>query len=99
MDKNSVTRADRMRSHLTQALAPILLEIIDESAKHAGHGGARTGGETHYYVKIISASFAGQNKVARHRAVYAALADEMTEGGIHALSMDLLAPQETGNAG
>jgi len=81
-----------MRRLLTEAFTPILLEIVDESVKHAGHAGARPQGETHYRVKIISAAFEGLSKVARHRAVYAALAEEMREGGIHALELDLKSP-------
>lgn len=87
--------ADKIRTRLTAAFTPILLEVTDESAKHAGHAGARAGGESHFHVKMISDAFTGQNKVARHRAVYAALAEEM-RGPIHALALDLLSPQESG---
>ena len=86
--------AEIMRRKLTDAFTPILLEIVDESAKHAGHAGARPGGETHFRVKIISAAFAGMSKVARHRAVYAALADQMQKGGIHALALETKTPSE-----
>jgi BolA protein len=88
---------DIMKRKLTDSFAPQFLEIIDESVKHAGHGGARPDGETHFRVKIISDAFAPMNKVAQHRAIYAALADEMEGrekggGGIHALAL------ETGSA-
>ena len=89
---NSETVADRMRRTLSKDFAPILLEIEDISAEHAGHAASRPSGETHFRVKIISAAFTGSPPVARHRAVYQALATYMQEGGIHALSLDLSAP-------
>ncbi len=88
MENFAEKRAARMHGLLTAAFAPMLLEIEDESAKHAGHAGHRAAGETHYKVKITSAAFAGLNKVAQHRAVYVALAPEMGEGGIHALALE-----------
>lgn len=72
-------------------LAPEHVEIVDESALHAGHAGAKSGG--HYHLTIIAAAFAGQNKVARHRAIYLALGDLMNTR-IHALSITDLAPGE-----
>jgi len=68
-----------------QILQPISLEIIDESHKHAGHAGARTGGG-HYVVKICSAAFLGKSTMARHRMIYSALAEMMT-ADIHALTI------------
>jgi BolA protein len=73
-------------------LAPQQLEIVDESALHAGHAGARAGGG-HYQLTLISAAFAGQNAVGRHRLVYQALGDLMASR-IHALSITALAPDE-----
>ena len=90
---NSEKMTDVIRRKLTDAFAPISLEIEDESKKHAGHAGARAGGESHFRVRIISAAFTGQNQVARHRAVYGALAEEMREK-IHALALDTKTPQE-----
>jgi BolA protein len=90
---NQETAGERMRRKLTQAFAPILLEIEDESAQHAGHAGHRPSGETHFRVKIVSHAFKGLTKVASHRAVYAALAEEMQEGGIHALALDIKAEE------
>ena len=69
-----------------QAFAPSELEILDDSHKHAGHSGARPEGETHYTVRIVSAAFAGQTRVAMQRAVLAALQPEF-ETGLHALSI------------
>ncbi len=89
--------ADKMRRKLAAAFAPILLEIVDESARHAGHAGHDGRGESHFRVKIISDAFKGQNKVARHRAVYAVLADEMQPDGIHALALDLKTASESGS--
>ena len=85
---NHENTIDRMRRKLTAAFQPILLEIHDESAHHAGHTGARAGGETHFRVKITSPAFTGMSRVAQHRAIYAALADDMQEGGIHALALE-----------
>jgi BolA protein len=91
---NLENMSEKIRRKLTAAFAPILLEVTDESARHAGHAGARPGGGTHFHVKMISDAFKDMNKVARHRAVYAALTEEMREGGIHALALDIAAPQE-----
>ncbi len=74
------------------SLAPQHLEIVDESALHAGHAGAQSGGG-HFQLTLISPAFAGQNGVARHRLVYQALGDLMG-GKIHALSIVALAPGE-----
>ena len=74
------------------ALAPEHLEIVDESALHAGHAGARSGGG-HYQLTLIAAAFAGQSAVARHRAIYQALGDLMNTR-IHALAITALAPGE-----
>jgi BolA protein len=74
------------------ALEPTVLEIIDDSARHAGHAGARSGGG-HFLVTIVSPRFAGQSTMARHRLVYGAVGDLMT-GPIHALSITARAPGE-----
>jgi BolA family transcriptional regulator, general stress-responsive regulator len=81
----------RMRERLG-VLEPIELAIEDESALHAGHPGA-VGGGGHYRMTLVSAAFAGQPRVRRHRLVYDALADLM-QREIHALAMTLLAPDE-----
>jgi stress-induced morphogen len=67
--------------------------VVDESARHAGHAGARPGGETHYAVLLVSEAFRGMSRVARSRAVHAALAAEFGTG-MHALSLTLRTPQE-----
>ena len=87
-----------IREKLTSALSPSVLTIEDDSARHAGHhheGGmdGRPGGESHFNLIIVSAAFAGQGRVARQRAVNAALAAELA-GPVHALSIRALTPDE-----
>lgn len=85
--------ADSIRDKLTLRFAPTRLVIVDESHRHAGHSGARPGGETHFAVTIASATFAGLNRVARQRLVYETLADELATR-VHALSLTTLATGE-----
>jgi BolA protein len=85
----SAARIDRLRAALDAALQPSLLEIRDDSAKHAGHAGAREGG--HFHVTIAAAAFEGVAAVQRHRMVYAAAAELMGRD-IHALSIDARTP-------
>lgn len=87
------TRADRIRDTLETRFAPTRLEVVDDSHRHAGHAGARPGGETHYGVLLVSPAFAGMTRVARSRAVHEALAAEFA-GGLHALALTLRAPEE-----
>jgi BolA protein len=84
---------ERIEARLAEALAPARLEVIDESSLHAGHVGARPGGETHYRIAVVSGAFAGRTRVQRHRMVYDALAGEIADG-VHALSLDTRAPGE-----
>jgi BolA protein len=84
---------EAIQEKLTDAFAPIRLEIEDDSARHAGHAGANPGGESHFNVLIESAAFEGAPKVARQRMVYRALAQELA-GPLHALSLKALAPGE-----
>ncbi|QGW66872.1 BolA/IbaG family iron-sulfur metabolism protein [Lysobacter soli] len=83
-----------MRAALAVALAPVSLEIEDESHRHAGHAGAADG-RGHFRVDVVSEAFAGLGPIARHRAVYAALGDLMTTD-IHALSIRARTPAEAG---
>ena len=87
------TRADRIASLLTDAFAPAVVRVVDDSARHAGHAGAAPGGQTHYAVLVVAEAFAGQGRVARSRAVHDALAVEFA-GGMHALSLTLRTPAE-----
>ena len=83
-----------IRQKLQAAFAPSELVVEDDSAKHAGHSGARPGGQTHFSVRLVSESFAGQSRVERQRRVYAALAELMKPDGIHALALTTLTPAE-----
>lgn len=85
---------EAIHDKLTAAFSPSRLEVEDDSARHAGHAGARAGGESHFNVLIEAAAFQGQAKVARQRMVYRALAEELA-GPVHALSVKALAPGET----
>lgn len=89
--------ADTLRSRLTDALAPARLEIHDDSAKHAGHGGARPDGETHFSLLVVADAFAGRSRVDRHRLVNAALGD-LVGGRVHALALKTLTPEEAATA-
>jgi len=73
-------------------LSPISIEIVDDSAKHAGHAGAKSGGG-HYQLFMVSTAFAGKPTVARHRMIYDALG-EMMQKQIHALSIKAQTPEE-----
>jgi BolA protein len=82
-----------IRSRLA-TLAPLSLELFDESARHAGHAGASPGGNTHWRLEIVSPQFEGKSTVARHRLVYAALG-ELMQNPIHALEISARAPGES----
>ena len=86
-------RAARIETLLRDRFAPTVLQVADDSAKHAGHAGARAEGETHYRLLIVSDRFAGLGRVDRHRLVNEALADEFG-AGLHALALTLRAPGE-----
>ncbi|MEM9320993.1 MAG: BolA family protein [Pseudomonadota bacterium] len=83
-----MSRAERIHAALTGAFAPIRLDVVDESEAHRGHAGFQEGGESHFRVTLVSAAFAGQSRLARHRAVHAALGPELISE-IHALALDL----------
>jgi BolA protein len=87
------SRAARIHSALSQGLNPSLLEIVDDSHKHAGHAGHRPGEATHFTVTVTSDAFTGLNRVARQRLVHDLLADELA-GGLHALALVTKAPGE-----
>lgn len=87
-----MTRSEWIESTLRQAFAPTHFEIVDDSARHAGHAGARSGGG-HFQVLIVSERFRGQGRVERHRSVYDALGDAM-RAEIHALALRTLTPEE-----
>ena len=85
--------ADKIKEKLAAELNPQKLTIIDESVKHAGHAGARPEGESHFRVEVVSSAFEGQNRIARQRLVYKALAEELATD-IHALNIDAKTPGE-----
>jgi len=92
-DCGIVSVKSRIEEKLTQAFHPESLNVVDESHLHAGHSGARPGGETHFRVSVVSKSFAGKSRVERHRMVNVALA-ELLAGPIHALAVHPSAPGE-----
>ena len=85
--------AARISRKLNDAFMPESLEVRDDSARHAGHEGAREGGESHFDVRMVSAVFAGVTRLERQRRVNAVLAEELA-GPVHALSLRLSAPGE-----
>lgn len=84
---------DRIRDILAGALAPLRLEVIDESASHAGHAGAIPGKTTHVRVVIVADSFRGKSRIEQHRAVNDLLKNEIA-AGLHALAIEAKAPEE-----
>ena len=91
------SRAERIESLLRERFAPLALRVTDDSAQHAGHAGAAAGGQTHYSVALVAEAFRGQTRIARSRAVHAALAGELA-GGLHALALRLNTPEEAARA-
>ncbi len=88
-----MSMAARIEDKLRAAFAPVKLTVIDDSRRHAGHAGARPGGETHFRVEIVAAAFAGHSRVDRHRLINAALAEELADR-VHALELKVRAPDE-----
>ena len=87
-----MTLAETIRTRLG-ALQPVSIELVDESAQHAGHAGWQEGGGTHWRLAIVSPRFAGQSAVARHRMVYKAIG-ELMHNPIHALAITAQTPEE-----
>jgi BolA protein len=85
-------RISRIRAAIEKQLAPVRLDIFDDSARHAGHAGAREGG--HFRVTLVSEAFRGKSAIQRHRLVFAAVADLMGSD-IHALNIDARTPEES----
>ncbi|MBY6090194.1 BolA family protein [Pseudooceanicola sp. 502str34] len=77
-----------IREKLEQAFGPELLEVVDDSERHRGHAGYQEGGESHFIVTMRAPAFAGQSRIARHRAVHGALGPDLL-GRIHALNLHL----------
>jgi BolA protein len=88
-----MTVAETIEEKLTAAFAPVQLVVEDDSARHAGHASAPSGGESHFNVYIVSDHFAGLSRVDRQRRIYQILAAELA-GPVHALALRALAPDE-----
>lgn len=84
---------EQITKKLRQAFAPVALEVVNDSHRHAGHAGSPQTGESHFSIKVVSESFAGKSRVERHRMVNEVLAEELKDR-IHALAISALAPEE-----
>ncbi len=86
-------RMERIRASLDAAFDPVAIEVVDDSAQHAGHAGSSGAGETHYSVTLVSQRFAGMGRLARSRSVHQVLEAEFGSG-LHALALTLRSPGE-----
>lgn len=86
-------RAERIRRRLAEGLDCERIEVVDRSHLHAGHLGAAPGGQTHYAVTVVAASFRGLSRVDRQRAVNQLVQDEFSTG-LHALELVTRTPEE-----
>ncbi len=86
--------AQEIHARLTRAFAPQAIEVINESHKHAGHAGDDGSGESHWHVVIRAAAFDGQTRLARHRAIHAALGPDVM-GRLHALALTVQGPGDS----
>lgn len=84
---------ERIARKLAQGLQPLILEIVNDSARHVGHAGDDGSGESHFNVTIVSSLFTGRNRVDRQRMVYDLLKEELKET-LHALSLKAMTPDE-----
>jgi len=85
--------AETIEKKLTDAFSPKHLDIEDQSHLHAGHAGAREGGQSHFKVEIVADAFAGKSRLERQRMIYTVLAEEI-EGPVHALALSARTPSE-----
>ena len=85
-----MTRKQQIEQALQAAFAPSVLDVVDDSERHRGHGGYQEGGESHFNVKMRARALAGLTRIKQHRAVHAALGTDLV-AQIHALSLDLAA--------
>ncbi|WP_163846207.1 BolA family protein [Pseudooceanicola aestuarii] len=83
-----MSRTAEIRSALERSFTPERLEVLDESESHRGHAGYQEGGESHFRIRMKAAAFEGQSRIARHRAVHAALGPDLISR-IHALALEL----------
>lgn len=84
----NMTRGERIEDRLRAAFSPRVLEVVDESERHRGHAGYQEGGQSHFRVTIVADAFAGQSRIARHRAVHTALGRDLV-AEIHALALNV----------
>ena len=87
--------AERIRSKLTDGLAPSRLDIVDDSSRHVGHAGHDGRGESHFTIVVVADAFEGKSRVERQRLVYGLLAEELADR-VHALALKTLTPAEAG---
>jgi len=92
MDTSGSDTRARIHDKLARAFEPVFLDVLDQSAAHAGHAGAASGGG-HFRVLLVSPIFDGLGQVQRQRRVYEVLREEMS-GAVHALSMTCMSPAE-----
>ena len=83
-----MSRQAEIRRRLEEAFTPEALDVLDESESHRGHAGFQDGGESHFRVRMKSTALEGQSRIARHRAVHAAIGPDLM-GQIHALALEL----------
>lgn len=88
-----MTVKSQIETKLTDALAPEVLSVIDESDLHKGHAGSSDDGETHFRVTVVSTAFDGLSRIERHRKVQALLKEEL-DGRVHALALKTKTPAE-----
>ncbi len=84
---------ERIEAKLRAALHPLRLEVVDESARHAGHAESQPGGETHFRIEIVASAFEGLSRIDRQRLINQALTEEFA-ASLHALSLKALSPDE-----
>ena len=88
-----MTFEQKIREKLMIGLTPVRLDVINESALHAGHRSSPGTGESHFRVLVVSEKFAGQSRVNRHRMVNQLISQELADG-VHALALSTYAPDE-----
>jgi BolA protein len=89
----TLSMQERIAEKLARGLQPLVLEIVNESARHAGHAGDDGSGQTHFHVTVVSEYFNGKSRVERQRHIYTLLKEEL-EQGLHALSLKALSAAE-----
>jgi BolA protein len=93
LEMTAMRAEDSITQKLRDAFAPVALEVVNDSHRHAGHGGSPGTSESHFSIEVVSDRFKGKSRVERHRMVNEVLADEL-KGRIHALAIRALTPEE-----